>query len=70
MSAFTPDELAYLGGERRLGRLATVGANGTPHVVPVGWSLNAELDTIEVGGRDSGRQRSSATSGAAAVLRW
>ncbi len=52
MSAFTEDELAYLRGERRLARLATVGADGTPHVVPVGWSLNADLDAIEVAGRD------------------
>jgi pyridoxamine 5'-phosphate oxidase family protein len=52
MSVFTDDELAYLRGGRRLARLATVGADGTPHVVPVGWSLNAELDAIEIGGRD------------------
>lgn len=52
MSAFTDDELAYLRGERKLARLATVGADGTPHVVPVGWSLNAELDAIEIGGHD------------------
>ncbi|MDQ6749354.1 MAG: PPOX class F420-dependent oxidoreductase [Actinomycetota bacterium] len=51
-SAFTADELQYLLGERRLGRVATVGADGTPHVVPVGWSFNAELDAIEIGGRD------------------
>ena len=38
MSAFSPAELAYLTGERRLGRLATVGADGMPHVVPVGWT--------------------------------
>ncbi|CAN5589333.1 PPOX class F420-dependent oxidoreductase [soil metagenome] len=52
MSAFTEDELSYLLSERRLGRVATVGADGTPHVVPVGWSFNADLDAIEVGGRD------------------
>jgi pyridoxamine 5'-phosphate oxidase family protein len=52
VSAFTDGELAYLTGERRLGRLATVGADGTPHVVPVGWRLNAELEAIEVGGHD------------------
>jgi pyridoxamine 5'-phosphate oxidase family protein len=52
MSAFTDDELAYLLGQRRLARLATVGADGTPHVVPVGWSYNAALDAIEIGGRD------------------
>lgn len=51
MSAFTPRELAYLQGERRLGRIATVGRVGTPHVTPVGWSYNAEHDTIDVGGR-------------------
>lgn len=52
MSVFTDDELAYLRGQRRLARLATVGADGMPHVVPVGWSLNAEHDTIDIGGRD------------------
>ena len=52
MSAFTQNELEYL-GERapgRLARLATVGKDGTPHVVPVGWRFNRELDTIDVGG--------------------
>ena len=52
MSAFTGDELSYLNGARRLARLATVGADGTPHVVPVGWSFNPELDAIEIGGHD------------------
>ena len=52
MSAFTDSELTFLRGERRLARLATVGADGTPHVVPVGWSLNAEVDAIEVSGHD------------------
>jgi pyridoxamine 5'-phosphate oxidase family protein len=51
MSEFTDSELEYL-GERRLGRIATVGGDGTPHVVPVGWSLNRELDTIDLGGRN------------------
>jgi pyridoxamine 5'-phosphate oxidase family protein len=50
-SAFTEAELAYLHGEGRLGRIATVGKDGTPHVVPVGWAHNVELDTIDVGGR-------------------
>ena len=31
MSVFTAAQLAYL-GERRLARIATVGADGTPHV--------------------------------------
>jgi pyridoxamine 5'-phosphate oxidase family protein len=51
VSAFSDAELAYL-SERRLGRLATVGADGVPHVVPLGWTYNARLDTIDVGGRD------------------
>jgi pyridoxamine 5'-phosphate oxidase family protein len=41
----------------RLGRLATVDAHGQPHVVPVGWSYNAELDTIDIGGHDFARTR-------------
>ena len=54
MGAFNPDEIAYMTGERRLARIATVGADGMPHVVPVGWTYNAEQDTIDVGGRDMG----------------
>jgi pyridoxamine 5'-phosphate oxidase family protein len=59
MSAFTQNELEYL-GERtpeRLGRIATVGKDGTPHVVPVGWRFNAELDTIDVGGMNLPRTK-------------
>ena len=52
MSVFSEEELGYLLGERRLARLATVGRGGTPHVVPVGWSFDAQLDVIEVSGRD------------------
>lgn len=51
MSVFSAQELAYL-GERRLGRLATIDQNGLPHVVPLGWSYNPALDTIDVGGRE------------------
>jgi pyridoxamine 5'-phosphate oxidase family protein len=49
MSVFTEKEKAYL-AEQRLGRLATVNAQGELHVVPVGFSYNAELDTIDIGG--------------------
>jgi len=52
MSMFSDAELGYLTGEGRLGRLATVDEHGQPHVVPVGWSYNPDLDTIDVGGRD------------------
>ncbi len=51
MSAFSPAELAYLGSQR-LGRIATVGADGQPHVVPVSFRYNATLDTIDIGGHD------------------
>lgn len=51
MTVFSPRELAYL-SEQRLGRLATIGADGVPHVVPLGWSYNPALGTIDVTGRD------------------
>jgi pyridoxamine 5'-phosphate oxidase family protein len=52
MSAFTDRELEYLSERRpeRLGRIATVGKDGTPHVVPVGWRFDAEHDSIDIGG--------------------
>ncbi len=52
MNPFTQSELAYMQGERRLARLATVGADGMPHVAPVGWSYNAQLGTVDVSGME------------------
>src|SRR5438067_10669252 len=49
MSSFTPDESAYLQSQR-LGRLATVGPDGQPHVVPVSFRYNPDHDTIDIGG--------------------
>jgi pyridoxamine 5'-phosphate oxidase family protein len=49
MSAFTDNELEYLAGQR-LGRIATVGPGGQPHVVPTSFRYNAEHDAIDVGG--------------------
>ncbi|PYX20045.1 MAG: PPOX class F420-dependent oxidoreductase [Acidobacteria bacterium] len=49
MSAFTDAETNYL-KTQRLGRLATVGADGQPHVVPVGFRYNQNEDAIEIGG--------------------
>jgi pyridoxamine 5'-phosphate oxidase family protein len=57
MSVFTDAELRYLAGGRQLGRIATVGADGTPHVVPVGWIYNAARDTIDVGGHELERSK-------------
>lgn len=71
MSAFQQHELSFLEGGRRLARLATVGRDGTPHVVPVGWSYNREADTIDVGGRDfesTKKYRDVARSGRAAIV--
>jgi pyridoxamine 5'-phosphate oxidase family protein len=53
---FTDAELAYLRGQR-LGRLATVDANGAPQNNPVGFRYNAELGTIDIGGRAMGASR-------------
>ena len=49
MSVFTEKELEYLAGQR-LGRIATVGKDGQPHVVPTGFRYSPEHDAIEVGG--------------------
>ena len=49
MSVFTDSELEYLAGQR-LGRIATVGADGQPHVVPTSFRFNAEHDAIDIGG--------------------
>jgi pyridoxamine 5'-phosphate oxidase family protein len=56
VSSFTPKEIAYLQSQR-LGRLATVGPDGQPHVVPVGFRYNPELDTIDVGGHDFAKRK-------------
>ena len=71
MSAFSEAELAYMHSGRRLARLATVGRDGTPHVVPVGWTYNAETDTIDVTGHDfdeTKKFRDVARSGRAAIV--
>jgi pyridoxamine 5'-phosphate oxidase family protein len=49
MSVFTDSELDYLAGQR-LGRIATVGPDGQPHVVPTTFRYSQEHDAIDVGG--------------------
>jgi pyridoxamine 5'-phosphate oxidase family protein len=49
MSVFTDAEIEYLASQR-LGRIATVGADGQPHVVPTSFRFNADYDAIDVGG--------------------
>ena len=51
MSNFTQNEMEYL-RSGLLGRLATVGRDGMPHIAPVGFSYHSDLDTIDVGGHD------------------
>jgi pyridoxamine 5'-phosphate oxidase family protein len=72
MSAFTEAELTYMRGEGLLARVATVGKDGTPHIAPVGmWSLNPELDAIDVAGSDfdnTKKFRDVARTGRAAIV--
>lgn len=56
MSVFTENEVAYLNGQR-LCRLATVGADGHPHVVPTSFRYNPDTDTIDIGGHDFGTRK-------------
>jgi pyridoxamine 5'-phosphate oxidase family protein len=51
MGRFTPQEIAYLQGQR-LGRLATVNERGDLHVVPISFRYNPEDDTIDLGGHN------------------
>lgn len=56
MSVFTEKEIEYL-SEQQLGRLATVDAKGSPHVVPVGFRYNATLDVVDIGGHNLGKSK-------------
>jgi pyridoxamine 5'-phosphate oxidase family protein len=56
MSAFTEPEIEYLRSQR-LGRLATVGQDGQPHVVPVTFRYNPDQDTIDIGGHDFAKRK-------------
>jgi pyridoxamine 5'-phosphate oxidase family protein len=46
---FTEAEIEYLRSQL-LGRMATAGADGRPHVVPVSFRYNPTLGTIDCGG--------------------
>ena len=49
MTTLTNAQIDYLDGQR-LGRLATAGADGKPHVVPTSFRYNRDLGTIDIGG--------------------
>ena len=49
MSVFTEAELDYLTSAGMI-RLATVGPDGQPHLVPVNFMYNPDEDAIDIGG--------------------
>jgi pyridoxamine 5'-phosphate oxidase family protein len=56
MGSFTDKEIEYLNSQR-LGRLATLNADGSPHLTVVGFRHNPELDTVDIGGRGMGNSK-------------
>jgi pyridoxamine 5'-phosphate oxidase family protein len=56
VSAFSDAEIDYLDSQR-LGRLATVGTDGMPHVVPVAFRYNPDTDSIDIGGHDFAKRK-------------
>jgi len=69
---FSEIDLRFLESSNHpLGRIATVGRDGTPHVVPSGWTYNANLGTVDVTGRDvqtTKKFRDVTRSGRAAIV--
>jgi PPOX class F420-dependent enzyme/OxyR family protein len=51
MSMFSEAEIAYL-QSNSMGRLATIGTDGRPHLVPLTYRFNADEDAIDIGGVD------------------
>ncbi|HKX03545.1 MAG TPA: PPOX class F420-dependent oxidoreductase [Methylomirabilota bacterium] len=56
MATFKDKELDYLRSQR-LARLATADSNGAPHVVPVGFRVSEDVNTIEAGGHGFGQSK-------------
>ncbi|MBO0811271.1 MAG: PPOX class F420-dependent oxidoreductase [Microlunatus sp.] len=54
--SFTDSELTYL-ATQVLARLATVAPDGTVQNSPVGFFVNAELGTVDIGGHDLGSSK-------------
>jgi pyridoxamine 5'-phosphate oxidase family protein len=48
MNAFTDAEIEYLNSQG-LGRIATVGADGMPHVIPVGIFYDPQTQALVIG---------------------
>jgi pyridoxamine 5'-phosphate oxidase family protein len=43
--------------EQTMGRLATIGSDGMPHLVPLTYRFNADEDAIDIGGIDFGNTK-------------
>lgn len=56
MSVFSAAEITYL-ESNTMGRLATIGADGRPHLVPLTYRFNPDEDTIDIGGVDFGNSK-------------
>jgi len=56
VSAFTPSEIEFLTGQT-MARVATVGPDGQPHIVPVTFVYNPDEDAIDVGGVNFGETK-------------
>ena len=61
MSTFTDAEIEFLNSQR-LGRLATVGADGMPHVVPVAVFYDPEAEALVIGANAQYGEEIMATS--------
>jgi Pyridoxamine 5'-phosphate oxidase len=61
MSVFTEAEIGYL-ESNTMGRLATIGADGGPHLVPLTYRFNADEDAIDIGASTSVIPRRGGTS--------
>jgi pyridoxamine 5'-phosphate oxidase family protein len=57
VSVFTEEEREYLLSGVRLGRLATIGSDGTPHVVPTAFRYNSDHDSLDIGGHDFAKRK-------------
>ncbi len=55
-SMFSPEEIEYLKSQR-LCRIASVGPDGQPHVVPVAFRYNPDTGTIDVGGHEFAKRK-------------
>jgi pyridoxamine 5'-phosphate oxidase family protein len=49
MTKLSQAQIDYL-ATQRLGRVATTGADGKPHVVPTSFRYNADMGTVDIGG--------------------